>query len=294
MLRCTISGLIPLMQSECYAGYAESFYAAKANEFQNIMAHGSYYLLRELPVPLAQRLLEPELPKLLAAQKKSGMWKVKDTERITYDILAALVHVGLLDGAHPEATLKYNPSAYLAPKGDFYALLIKDRILQAPAEGDAAARAALIADIVGRQEADGSWEGTVVGTVLYLNQLLDLGLAREDPVITCGVDFLFANLQADLQGIHTSEPYSLLTHNVFTTLSRNREFESARRLKPEWLPRSLCFRTMAIIPNTVCLRLLIRLGLEGDERVARALDSLYALYSEHGGLCASNIKEPYI
>jgi len=281
------------MQSERYASCAESFYADNTKLFQDITAHDSYYLLRELPVPLAQRLLEPALPKLLTAQKKNGMWKVKDTERITYDILAALVHVGLLDGAQPEATLKYDPSAYVAPKGDFYSLLIKE-ILQAPTEGDAAARAALVADIVGRQEADGSWEGTVVGTVVYLNQFLDLGLVPEDAAITRGVDFLFANLQADLQGIHTSEPYGLVTHDVFTTLNRNREFASADRLKPEWIPRNLCFRTMAIIPNTVCLRLLLRLGLEGDERVAQALDSLYALYSEHGGLCAGNIKKPYI
>jgi len=51
---------------------------------------------------------------------------------------------------------------------------------------------------------------------------------------------------------------------------------------------------MAMIPNAVCLNLLVRLGLEDDPGVTSALTSLYDLYRRHGGLCATNIKKPYL
>jgi hypothetical protein len=108
------------------------------------------------------------------------------------------------------------------------------------------------------------------------------------------VEFLFANLQSDLQGIHTTSTYDLVGHHIFSVKDRNLEFNSAVTLMPEWLPRNLCFRTLAVIPNAVCLLLFIRLGMQTDQRVALALKNVYELYRTYGGLCASNIKQPFL
>ena len=294
MRRCTVSGLIPLMASERYGSEADRLFAQERPLFQDIIRHESYYLLRELPASIARQLLADQIPALLAAQKKSGMWKVKDTERITYDILAALQQIGALDGGRPEWAPRYCPLGYLEGRFGSYALLIRKRIYHVESEADRQATEALIAEIRGRQNESGSWAETVVGTVVHLERLIELGVSRDDPAIAAGVAFLFAHLHADFQGVHTSMPYGLTAHQVFSSADRHREFEAAATLKPEWLPRHVCFRTMAVIPNSVCLALLVRIGLESDRRVALALDSLYRLYAEHGGLCAGNIKKPYL
>lgn len=92
MLRCTVASLIPLMLAENYKESTEDFYKENKKEFEDIIRHKSYYILRKLPVVIAERLLIPELPCLITKQMKNGMWK-GDTERITYDILSAIKHI---------------------------------------------------------------------------------------------------------------------------------------------------------------------------------------------------------
>jgi|WetSurMetagenome_2_1015567.scaffolds.fasta_scaffold46193_1 hypothetical protein len=294
MLRCTISGLIPLMISKKYATYGETFYKAETQQFKAIIRHESYYLIRKLPVALAERLMLPELPSLLSGQKKNGMWKVKDTERITYDILSALKYIGQIDKVYSDGSLRYNPAEYIKNKYGFYSLLIKANILRQTDEKDKSAIATLVAGIKNKQKETGSWDDTVIGTVVNMENLLDLNVRKDDTSILHGVKFLFSNLNSKLAGIHTTAPYGLVADNIFTTENRNQEFMSATKLRPEWIPRKLCFRTLAIIPDTVCLTLLVSLGMENDNRVEFALDNIYQLYAKHGGLCASNIKQPYI
>jgi len=294
MLRCTESGLIPLMLSNKYAVYTESFYTDNTRLFEDIVKHESYYMIRKLPVVLAERLLLPELPSLLSRQKRNGMWKVKDTERITYDILSALKHIGVLDKTDSERSPRYCPLDTLKEKCDFYSLLIKANIFQQTDERDNHEIALLIADIRRNQKENGSWDDTVTGTVVNMEDLLDLGVGQDDTSISRGVDFLFDNLNSELEGIHATAPYGLVACNMFTTKDRNSEFASAIKLKPEWIPRSACFRTLAIITNAVCLTLLVKLGMENDKRVALALDNIYQLYTEYGSLCASYIKLPFM
>lgn len=286
MLRCNVAGLIPLMASGRYGDRAGEFYAKHEHEFEDIVRHRSYYLLRRLPKPVAAHLLSPALPDLMAKRKKDGLWN--KSERITYDILSAIRHAGV--GEPDERPL----AKALAENEGFYALLLKKDILGALDDRDRAAIGDLVAREKGEQKADGSWEDTVVGTVVHMEALLDLGLDPGDETIRRGVEFLFSNLNGDLQGIHTKETYGLVGHDIFTTADRNAEFEAAQRLKPEWIPRNVCFRTLAMLPNAVCLMLLVRLGLENDERVARALDGVYELFATYGGLCASNIKKPFL
>ena len=50
------------------------------------------------------------------------MWKVKDTERITYDILSAVKHAGVFDKAHSEGDLRFSPLEYVKDRYDFLVL----------------------------------------------------------------------------------------------------------------------------------------------------------------------------
>jgi hypothetical protein len=274
------------MASERYRNRVEDIYASHAREVEDIVRQKSFYLLRRLPKDVAARLLAPALPDLLAKRKKDGLWN--RSERITYDILSAVKYAGL--GESNEEAL----AATLADSEDFYALLIKRDILGAVNERDRAAIRDLIARKKGAQNADGSWEDTVVGTVVHLEALLDLGVDPRDRAIRRGTEFLFENLNGNLQGIHTKDTYALVGHDIFTTADRKAEFEAAQRLKPEWIPRNVCFRTLAMLPNAACLILLVRLGLENDPRVARALDCVYGLFKTYGGLCATYIKKPFL
>jgi len=290
MLRCTPAGLIPLMNSRKYGGYAEQFLQDNAPAFQGILQHKSYYLLRSLPAKTASILLTPVLPQLAARQTQSGLWRGKDGEKITYDILSALARAGIPGGAAGILS----PLPYLRDRHGEYALLIKRTLGEPFTEEDSRALAALTREILSAQAADGSFGETVTGTVIHLDRLLDLGLPGEDPAIQKGARFLLSQRQPSLQGMHTDAPYGLTAADVYTTQDRHAEFQAALTYKPEWIPRHVCFHTLAMIPNAVCLNLLLRLELEDDPGVTAALASLYALYKRHGGLCATNIKKPYL
>ncbi len=148
--------------------------------------------------------------------------------------------------------------------------------------------------IQAEQETDGSFGHTVTATVIQIERMLALGVPQNNPVILAGIAYLLSQRKDTLQGMHTNAAYKLAAKSIFTTKDRNAEFQAATTLKPEWLPRHLCFHTMAMIPNAVCLNLLVRLGLEHDAGVSAALESQYALYCKHSGFCATNIKKPYL
>ena len=41
-----------------------------------------------MPVENARAVLEPEIPRIIKTQRASGMWKIKDSRRISYGILS--------------------------------------------------------------------------------------------------------------------------------------------------------------------------------------------------------------
>ena len=289
MLRCTAAGLIPLLASKQFADIADTLYQENRKHFNAIIQHKSYYILRTLPKRYARALLLPVLPAIKAAQLKNGLWRGKDGIKTTYDILAAVDHAQLAK----DASLR-SPLAALQDQHGEYALLIK-RLLGAPlSSADTQALMEIKQSITGVQDEDGSFDHTVTGTVIHLERLLALGVSNADPVIQSGVNYLLSQRKSLLQGIHTDSTYSLSVPDVFTAENRHAEFLAAKAYRPEWLPSLVCFRTMAVIPNAVCLYLLVRLGLENDPGVAQALCSVYELYRKHGGLCATNIKKPYL
>ena len=267
-----------------------SLFQEKREAFEAIVGHNAYYLLTALPDWAAKALLTPVLNDIAAKQLKHGLWRGKNKSKNSYEILAALSHANLLD----EAGLRYSPLPSLLDSRDEYALLIK-RLLGAPfTQDDRDALAALRREIAGMQDTDGSFGHTVTGTVIHLERLIAAGMSRDDPVILRGVQYLIMQRKPALRGMHTSDPYDLTVSDVFTSADRNAEFQAAMTYRPEWLPRRVCFHTMAVIPNAVCLTLLVRLGLEDNPGVSPALVSLYELYRKHGGLCATNIKKPYL
>ena len=206
-------------------------------------------------------------------------WRGKNSTKLCFDILSAIDHAGLVQ----EAKLPYSPLETLRNCHDEYALLVKQLLHEPFTQADTIALTELKDDITRAQETNGSFGQTVTGTVVQLERLLALGMATDHPVIRQGAAYLLSQRKAMLQGMHTSAPYSLAVPNIFTTENRESEFQAALALKPEWLPRHVCFHTMAMIPNAVCLNLLLRLGLEDDPGVSSALQAQYALYQKHGG-----------
>jgi len=289
MLRCNQAGLIPLLKSKKFGAAIHP----DDTSFEPLLQHESYYLFRVLPVALADRLLRPVLPAILGKQRSNGLWKNKDAERITYDILSALRHIGLWDPEPPARLLTYDPLTGLSGRFGLYALLIKDMFHAATPE-DVRAKELLIHTLLSSQNPSGSWDDTVVGTVARVEDLLSLGVPAEHPNLQKAIGFLFSQYHEELEGLHTGGPYGLVSHGVFTTDDRHAEFLSAQRNKPEWIPREVCFRTMSILPNSVCVMLLLSLGMEEDTRVEAALDNLHTLYNRFGGFCATNIKKPFL
>ncbi|MBP7401887.1 MAG: hypothetical protein KBA30_04665 [Clostridia bacterium] len=289
MLRCTIAGLTVLMASERYGGMADAFFSTYSEEFAAVVRLESYYLIRRFPPPIAAHLLDPVLPGILSRQRPDGLWR--KSARITYDILSAMRRAGDPD---PASRLNHPLPEAIPGATEPYPVLIKKDILGRFDERDRAAAAELASAITAEQRKDGSWEGTVTATSIRLETLLDLGEDADGAAVRRGLAFLYGQWKEELPGIHTREPYGLVGRAMFTGADRNAEFLSAQQLRPEWIPRQVCFRTLAVLPNAVCLLLLLRLGQEGDDRVVCALENLHALLTEYGGLCATQIKKPFL
>jgi len=293
MLRCTIAGLLPLMMSEKYAGYAGDMFANHRKLFDDILRHRSYYILRDMPAAIARELLLPAVSGLIKKQKKTGMWVKKDSERISYDILSALKHAGLLGKLLSEGELK-DPLDALKERRSYHAALIRRDIFNKSDEEDISWSDSYSSKIRQDQKGDGSWGGTVVETIFHLDRLRALGTASAAPSIVYGIDYLLRQYHEALPGIHAVAEYGFIAKNMFTSADRNREFEAAEMRYPEWIPRNACYRHLAVIQNSVCLMTLLRLGFEPDARVETALDNLYSLIFRFGGLCMHNIKKPIL
>ena len=104
LLRCTVAGLIPLMMSEKYSTGAEDYYRSHKADFEKIITDKNYYLLRDLPVDIASRIILPAMETILSRQKNDGLWF--NSTKVTYDILSALQNVDVLDGLVTHKKLK--------------------------------------------------------------------------------------------------------------------------------------------------------------------------------------------
>ncbi len=292
MLRCTLAGLIPLMMSEKYSAFTEEFYQEQKGDFNKIIKNKSFYLIRDLPVEVASRILLPEIPGVLSKQKTNGLWY--NSTRVTYDILSAFSRIGILDSLAANKKLK-NVADKLADKYDYESLLIKSIIYRQTNKNDVNEINKLIEDSRCMQNDNGSWEETVVATVFQIEKLASLGVSFSDPCIQRGVAFLFKNLNLNWDGLQGSgKPYGLQSHLVFSAENRDREFESAEKYKGEMVPRLICYRHLGIMQNFLCLKLFLQMGLEHDDRVECALDNLFSLYKKYNSLCYFTIQKKFV
>ena len=143
-----------------------------------------------------------------------------------------------------------------------------------------------------KQENDGSWNSTVIGTVIALDTLFLLAVDKNIPEIKKAINYLFDNLNTIQEGDHVGKPYGFKAEYMFSTQNRNKEFEVATELKPEWVNRNVCFRHLGIIQNSMCLNVLIKYGYEN--KIIKALDNLKYLEEEWNGFCDSDIKKVYM
>lgn len=292
MLRCTLSGLIPLMMSEKYSCFSEDFYRAQKGDFDKIIKTKNYYMIRYLPVPIAHQILQPEIPKILAGQKSNGLWQ--NSTRVTYDILSAFQHIGVLDDLVASKKLKNAPEE-LTNKVDYDSLLIKSAIYKRTSENDVKEINKLVQAIQKMQSENGSWEDTVVATVHQTEKLVNLGLTCNDRSVQKAIGFLFQNFNvhwAALQG--SGKPYGLQSQFFFSTPNRDLEFEAAEKYYEKNDPKLICFRHLGVMQDSLCLKLLVQLGFEHDERVEASLDSVYSILKSYNSLCYFRIQKKFV
>jgi hypothetical protein len=124
---------------------------------------------------------------------------------------------------------------------------------------------------------------------------VNLGTCYEDYSVKRGVAFLFEHLNLDWEGPQGSgRAYGLQTWYVFSSENRDLEFEAAKKYKEEAVPRLICYKHLGIMQNSLCLKLLVQMGLEHDERVETALDSIYAIFKDYDSLCYFKIQKKFI
>lgn len=294
MLRCTLSGMIPMMRSKKYSPFIEEFYQEQKDYFDKIIKNKSYYLLRELPIHIASRILEPEVDVILSRQKKDGMWHKGNPEKTTYDVLSAFNHINILGDLIADKKLK-NVLESITDKYDYDSLLIKSIIYGQTDENDIDAINKLIIEIKNAQSENGSWEDTVVATVHHLEKLINLGLSKNDNFVQKGINFIFDNCNLEWEAHQGSgKAYGLQSNYVFSTENRDSEFDAALKYKSEMVPRLICYRHLGIMQNSLCMKLFIQLGLEEDKRVELALDEIYSIYRKYNSLCYYKIQKKFI
>jgi len=185
-----VAGLIPLMMSNKYSSFSEEFVRTQETDFSKILHSKSYFLIRDLPSETGRRLMQLELDKILARQGSSGLWS--NSPSLTYDILFALVHIGAFNLLDP--TKLANLSNTLEGKFDYHSLMIKKALLGQSSIRDIAEMRTLVEEILSQQEANGSWEDTVVATAYHIERLLNLGIAKDDPAMQKAASFLLDHL----------------------------------------------------------------------------------------------------
>ncbi len=131
--------------------------------------------LLDLPPAEARDVLLGEIPRIVKTQKSTGLWRSKNSRSISYSLLKALAYAGLLETVIPQ--LRYDPYLPFREAEDWYGIAVRCQVLQAPRADDQELKDSLLAEMAGRQCADGSWENTVVATVYHLEILLEVGLA---------------------------------------------------------------------------------------------------------------------
>jgi hypothetical protein len=280
------------MKSEKYSCFTDKFYQNQKSDFNKIIKTNSYFLLRDLPVEVACRILLPEIPQILSKQKNDGLWQ--NSTKVTYDILSTLKFANVLEDLIANKKMK-NVLGQITDKYDYHSLLMKLLIFHQTNEKAVVEIKKIVQDIKNAQNDDGSWENTVVATVYHIEKLLSLGIMGDDSSIEKGIAFLFKHLNLKWSGLQSSgKAYGLQTSCFFSTENRDLEFEAAKKYYAEFDPKLVCFRHLGVIQNSLCLKLFLKLGFESDERITTALDCLFEIFKKYDSLCYFRVQKKFM
>jgi hypothetical protein len=290
-MRCNQASTIALISHPKYKQNHELLDDAAMIAEGEIRKHFEFGIVADLPVSLAKKILEAQIPKILKIQRANGLWKIEDAERKSFWLLSVLQHAGLLGKLLTEKAFHHNPFAVFQQRSDIWGYVIRQEFSCSPLNTDPSLRQELVSGIYHAQKPNGSWENTLVLTCKKLEELCLLGENSQQERILQAVEWLFSMLNQDLEGVHGGVVYGKPGHNMFSTPDRQAEFKIALRERPEWDPKQLCYNHLAIIQNGITIQTLIRLGYSDDERVEKACDNLYFLKEKYGGWCQSNIMQ---
>ena len=238
----------------------------------------------------ARSAVRPWVERLVRIQRPTGLWKIKDAKRVSCGVLLALRGAGLLDELLEQKRLRYDPLTPFARGIDYYDVLVRRDVLAEEGEVDQAA-AQLIAEALEAQRADGSWDGTVISTCHHIDRAMRLGTAARNGRLQKAARWLLEHCIGDVARQSPAAGGVVVAHGMFSADDRGSEFNSARQLRPEWDPKSACFRHLPNMQNGLAIRTLVALGHADDKRVIRACENLVELHRSFGGYCDTNIRK---
>ena len=250
--------------------------------------------ISNMSVENARAILEPEIDRLLRTQRPMGMWKIKDCRRISYGLLKALKHSGYLASLLNESRFRHDPFRSFRDDSDYYALVARRNIMEAPLPGDADIREQMVSDLFTEQDEKGSWNGTVISTSSRIEMLIELGMGLDDARIEKSANWLLSMCEEDVYRLSKNMGGVVVAHSMFSVQDREAEFKSALAERPEWNPVGLCYIHLPMIQTGAALKALILLGLENDGRVIAACDNFLELRETYGGWCDTNIRKGLI
>jgi len=293
-MRCSTAVIQALMMHPNYKQYdwimEEAIKMAKPH-FKN---QWDVSFLVNLTVKNAYEIIDPEIPRLIKTQKSNGLWKVKDSKRISYGLLKALKYSGYLTKLLEEGRFRYDPFLSFQNENDYYGFVVRKNIMEIQISDDMILMEQLTSDIFNKQDINGSWNNTVISTSNHIETLLELRIGRDDSHIQKGADWLFSVCSEDVYRQSNNMGGFLVAHNMFSSQNRESEFKIALAEKPEWNPKGLCYMHLPMIQTGIALKTLILLGFENDKRVLSACDNFLELRQFYGGWCDSNIRNGLI
>lgn len=240
-----------------------------------------------LPPADARAFLKPVIPHIIKAQKATGCWRARDARLLSYAMLRALAHAGLLDAVLPQ--LRFDPFTPFREAEDWLGSAVRCGVLHAPRADESALQAHILAELAALQQDDGSWEHTVIATVYHLEILTALNQTASDSFAR-GITYLFARLRDDVPTHNRLFPGQLVAHDMLTAADRRAEYRGALAHKPEWLPVGACYNHLPIIQTGYALRFLNTAGHADDPRVLAACENFVELFDRFGGWCDTYVR----
>jgi hypothetical protein len=237
-------------------------------------------MARFLSPAIARAALLRDRAEVVARQAKTGFWKPpargkrEHAPSLSADILRGIHRAGLLkEIGTADLPLRYDPFPPFGERDDSHGLMVR-RLYKRPADDDSALTDRLIGATLGRQQADGGWEGTVMSTALALDRLFDLGLFVDAPAITRGAHWLLAQYR---ENFLRRRRLLVTANSLFCSADCNAEFAAAQREIPEAIPVGACYVHLPLIPTGLALRALVTAGYAAHPRVEASFDALLAM-----------------